>query len=429
MLKRITIISFLAMLTGWVFCIGPVPAAAKADVLTGVTTGKRRVINHNIQQAKKKAVEDALETALQNAFASLVSRQVFAANLDFFYEQILSETSDYIQAYQVLGGVESKGFYLVGVETKVDLALLEKKLTDARILNAVKDKPTILFFIAEQTQEDLVPRYWWGNNPEPYFSDAEQVIADQMRKDNFMITGHGMERPDPSFYNITFDTVYDIAAAKDLGVQMKADMIVFGKAVSSEAINRMGDERTFDAAISLEAYHLETGEKAVALRANAAATSQVPVVGHTNAVKNAAALAASDLSKKLSTYWVDQLRREHAFDVRIEGMDFLPRFIALKQRFQQMPGIENMQPKEMGSGYALLEIFYKGKPAQFADSVMLKTFDGFGLEILDVSDTLITIRFIEKQEPSLFDDNRPEGIGDPVNPGVSQEPLKEEPRE
>ena len=418
MIKKGFIFSVMFLLAGWVFVFQPVQAAAQTDVLTGVTTGKRRVINHNIQQAKQKAVSDALETALQNAFASLVPRQVFAANLDFFFEQVLSKTNNYILAYRVLGGVESKGYYLVGVETKVDLTKLEKKLTDARILNANKDKPTLLFFIAEKTPDDPAPRYWWVKNLVPYESQAEQSLVNQMARDNFLIIGNGPERPDPSFYNITFDTIYDIAAARQLGVQMKADMIVFGKASSSEAINRMGDERTFDGLISLEAYHLETGEKAVTIQLDAAVTSMVPVIGHTNAIKNAAALAATDLSQKLSTYWADQLRREHAFDVRIEGMDFLPRFIALKQRFVQMPGIENMQPKEMGSNYALLEMFYKGKPSQFADRVMLKTFKDFGLEILDVSDSLITIRFIEKQEPSLFDDTPP--------PGGSQAPVPQD---
>ena len=80
----------------------------------------------------------------------------------------------------------------------------------------------------------------------------------------------------------------------------------------------------------------------------------------------------------------------------IKGKNFLPRFIALKQEFQQMSEIENMQPKEMGSNYAVMQISYKGNSSQFADAVMLKTFDSFGLEFLDITDTEVTIKFIEK---------------------------------
>ena len=98
--------------------------------------------------------------------------------------------------------------------------------------------------------------------------------------------------------------------------------------------------------------------------------------GTINAIIKAAHLSALDLTEKIDAYWTQNLRKEHAFDVRIEGDSFLPRFIALKQRFKQMPGIENMQPKEMGSNYAVMQVFYKGKSSQFANAVMLKTING-----------------------------------------------------
>ncbi|NOX35405.1 MAG: hypothetical protein GXP56_17025 [Deltaproteobacteria bacterium] len=405
MFKKATAIGFFVLFISALFTPGPALAAGNSEVLTGVTAGKRRIVNHDIQQAKLQAVSDALGLAVQNAVAGLLSRQVFASSLDFFYDQVISHTSDYIITYRVLGGIENKGYYLVGVESKVDIKLLEKTLTDARILNADKNKPVILFFIAEKTPSDLLPKYWWGNNLIPYKSLAEQVIIEKMVQDKFLVTGNGPERPDPSFYNITFDSIYDTAAAMDLGRAMKADMIVFGKASSSEAINRMGEEKTFNAEINLKGYDLETGETVVTSKVRAVAKSNMDREGNTKAIIKAARLSALDLSSKIDTYWAQNLRKEHVFDVKLEGEMFLPRFIALKQRFKQMPGIENMQPKEMGSNYAVMEIFYKGKSSQFADAVMLKTFDSFGLEISSVTDKLVTIKFIEKKENPLSDEN------------------------
>lgn len=408
MFKKTTAISLIVTFIGILFVWDASFAARSSSVLTGVTTARRMVINHNIQQAKQKAVSDALKVALQNAFATLVSRQVFASRLDFFYDQVLSHTPDYIITYRVLGGIENNGQYLVGVESKVDLSLLEKKLTDARILNASNDRPVILFFIAEKTPSDLLPKYWWGNNPIPYQSVAEEIIIRKMVQDRFMITGNGRERPDPSFYDITFHSIYDVAAARDLGKEMKADMIVFGKATASEAINRMGEEKTFNAQINLEGYNLETGEKVVGSEVQAVAVSNAEQEGIIQAIVKAANLSAQDLSEKINTYWTQNLRKEHAFDARIEGENFLPRFIALKQRLKQMSGIENMQPKEMGSDYAILQIFYKGKSSQFADAVMLKTFESFGLEISGVTEEFVTIKFIEKgdKKVSLTDDSQ-----------------------
>lgn len=405
MFKKIAAIGFMGMFLSIICIFDTSFAAEDASVLTGVTAGKRKIVNHNIQQAKKKAVSDALDLAVQNAFSKLVSRQTFASNLDFFYDQVMSKTSDYIITYRVLGEVENNGFYLIAVESKVDTGLIEKKLTNARILNVNNDKPVVLFFIAEKTPTDLLPNYWWGKNPIPYQSLAEGVIINQMLEDRFIVIGNEVDRPDSSFYNITFDSIYDIAAAKNLGREMKADMIVFGKAVSSEAINRMGEEKTFNAQINLEGYNLETGEKAVVSKVQAVAKNEMDQEGNIQAIVKAAELSARDLSEKIDTYWGQNLRKEHVFNVKLEGDNFLPRFIALKQRLRQMPGIENMQPKEMGSNYAVLEVFYKGKSFQFADAVMLKTFDSFGLEITDVTDDFVFIGFIEKEQASLFEED------------------------
>ncbi|MCP4671471.1 MAG: hypothetical protein GY857_09195, partial [Desulfobacula sp.] len=386
MCKKRIAVGIMVLLTGMIFMLEPSFAARSSEVFIGVTTGSRKIINHNIQQAKKKAVSDALDIAVQKAFVSLVPRQVMASNLDFFYDKILSHTSDYIITYRVLGGIENNNHYLVGVESKVDLALLEQTLVNARIINTSQDKPVIMFFIVEKTPSDLLSKYWWGKNPIPYQSIAEKIIINKMIQGQFIITGDTDPRPDPSFYNITFDSIYDIEAAKNLGREMKADMIIFGKAVSSEAINRMGEEKAFNSEINLQGYYLETGEKAIDSRVQAVAKSNLAQEGNSLAISKAADISSVDLIGKINTFWMQNLRQEHAFDVNIQGENFLARFIALKQKLKQMPEIENMQPREMGSDYAVIQVFYKGKATQFADMIMLKTFESFGLEISDVSD-------------------------------------------
>ena len=423
MCKKRAAIGILVLLAGMIFMPGPSFAAKSSEVFIGVTTGNREIINHNIQRAKQTAVSDALEIAVQKAFISLVPRQVMASNLDFFYDRILSHTSDYIITYRVLGGIENNNHYLVGVESKVDLALLEQTLAKARIINTSQDKPVILFFIVEKTESDLLSKYWWGKNPIPYDSIAEKIIINKMTQEQFIITGGGEPRPDPSFYNITFDSIYDIKAAKDLGREMKADMIIFGNVVSSEAINRMGEEKAFNSEINLQGYYLETGEKVIDSRVQAVAKSNLAQEGNIFAISEAAELSAVDLIDKINTFWMQNLRQEHAFDVNIQGENFLTRFIALKQKLKQMPGIENMQPREMGSDYAVIQVFYKGKAAQFADMIMLKTFESFGLEISDVSDDFINIRFIEKYQPPVFD-NDSQNIDEPMesNQDPDQDP-------
>lgn len=400
MFKKTAVLSLMVLFVSTGFLFSTLFAAQNDDVLISVTTARRMIVNHNIQQAKQQAVSDALGIALQKAYVQLISRQVLASNLAFFYDNVLPHTSDYIITYQVFGGFESKEYYLVGVESKIDLKLLEKNMTQARILNAKKDKPSILFFITEKMSSDEVPRYWWGKDSVSGELISEKIIAGKMIQDRFAVVGNGKDRPDPLFYNIKFNSIYDVQAAKNLGREMKADMIVFGTAVSSEAINRMGEDKTFHAQIDLEGYNLETGEKVVASQIQAVTKNTDVRQGNIQAMVKAAELSSLDLSQKIDAYWQKNLRKEHAFDVKLEGENFLSRFIALKQQFKQMPGIVNMQPKEMGSNSAVMEMLYKGETTQFADALMLKTFGSFGLEILEVTDSLVTIRFIEKAEPA-----------------------------
>ena len=396
MLKKTIYRGLIILFISILFISESSASANDSGILTGVTTGKRKIINNNLQLTEQSAVADALKIAVQNALARIVSKQVLASNLAFFYNQMISHSADYIITYQVLGGIENKGYYLVAVESKMDILKLEKTLSDARIINANKEKPAILFFIVEKTPSDLLPKYWWGKNPIPYQSLAEKIIIDKLIQDRFIVTGNDRVRPDPSFYNITFNSIYDVAAAKDLGKKMDADIIIFGKADSEEAINKMGLEKAFNAQISLDGYNVETGEKVLTSQVQAVVKSDVDSEGNIQAILKAANLSAPDLSQKLDDYWTQHLRKQHSFDVMIKGKNFLPRFIALKQEFQQMSEIENMQPKEMGSNYAVMQISYKGNSSQFADAVMLKTFDSFGLEFLDITDTEVTIKFIEK---------------------------------
>jgi len=235
-----------------------------------------------------------------------------------------------------------------------------------------------------------------------------------MVQEQFIIKGNGKQHPDPSFYKISFDSIYDIETAKELGRKMKADMIIFGQANSTEAINRMGEAKTFNGEINLTGYDLETGEKVIESTINTAVKSNIEIEGNIQALSKAAELSAADLIEKIDAYWLQSLKKEHTFDVNIQGENsFLSRFLALKQKFKQMPGIENMQPREMGSDYAVLQIFYKGKSSQFADIVMLKTFDSFGLEISDVRDDFINIRFIDKEQ-SFSPDENSQNIETPV---------------
>lgn len=375
-----------------------VPAATPGDVLTGVTTGQTKIYKQDIPGAKSNAVSQALELAVQNAFASLVSRQVFASNLEFLYDRLVPGAAEYVITYRVLDEMEYKGSYLVGVESKIDLARMRQRLEESRIIRTGQEKPVVLLLIAEQTPEDLLPRYWWGKNPEPYTSLAEAVIIEELTSRSIPMAHIGPDYPDPSFYAISFQGIYDARAAMDLAAALKADLVVLGKAGASESFNRMGDARTFDGVIDLKVFDVASEKEVLQVSARATSSSDMKEEGAVSALTKAARDGARDLGTRIEAFWAQNLRKESHFDVAVEGENFLPRFIALKRRFKEIRDIVNLQPKEIGSDSAVVEVLYKGGPEQFADAVLLKTFAGFGLEIVEVTPEMVSIRFVDKTE-------------------------------
>jgi hypothetical protein len=268
-----------------------------------VTTGTRQIAGGDISGARQRAVSAALAQAVTQAVTQVVSPQVLAGNLEFLYTRILPEAQDYVVTFRVLGEIEHKNQYLVGVESRINLDLLEQTLTDARIINIGTDRPMILFLIAEQTRQDLLPRYWWGNNPEPYMSHAETRIAEVMTQRRFKVAGVGADRPDPGFYGIRFQTIYDKAAAMDLAERLNADLVILGRAGATESINRMGDDKIFDGAIRLNVFDVASRQQVAAVEKQAAAKTGPDQQGDVQAIIRAADLAAADLAEDLDRFW------------------------------------------------------------------------------------------------------------------------------
>jgi hypothetical protein len=374
---------------------GQAGAASNAGDLKILTTGVRSLADEDTSTAREKAVSAALTQAVAQAYARTVSPRVFAANLEFLHTRILPAAEDFIVTYRVLAEVTRQDTVLVGVESRVHTGMLEQVLAEAGILEPDADRPGILLLIAEQTSREPLVRYWWGNHPEPYFSHAEIRITDKLLEKRFHVLGTGPERPDPRAYGIRFQSIYDPAAAVDLAKEMGADLVVLGRAGASESINRMGGEKIFDGVIHLEVLDAATGESVASVDHQAAAKADTDQPGDIRAIDLAAGAAAEDLTVRLDAVWAQKQRKETTFDVRIEGNGFLPRFIALKKRFAEIREIENVQPREIGSDQAVMEMVYKGSPERFAQRIMLTTFDGFGIEIVELTDTLVGIRFID----------------------------------
>lgn len=160
----------------------------------------------------------------------------------------------------------------------------------------------------------------------------------------------------------------------------------------------MGDDRSYGAVIALDVFATATGERIATIEHTAVVKSQTDEDGARNALARAGALAGEDLVSSLRDHWAAHQRTVRAIETRVEGADYLSSFIMLRKVLNNMPGIEDVQTKEIGTDQAVVDIVFKGNAGKLADLLMLKNFDSFGIEMSEVTEDSMVIRFVTKED-------------------------------
>ncbi|MCK5100020.1 MAG: hypothetical protein KAR45_18060, partial [Desulfobacteraceae bacterium] len=297
-------------------------------IFTTIATGTRVITSEFSPQIKKEAVFNALKASVERAVAEVLSPEVFASSLKILNDNILANPSKYIVNYSVLAELKDGTKYVAAVKTRVDLTLLKKYLKKYEIIKSTREKPAVLLLISEQTEQDILPNYWWGNNPLPYNSFVRNEIISFLIDKEFIFVGENIGKNDLEKYEIRFDSIYDTVAAIKLGEKLKADIVIMGKAKSFEALNRMGEEKTYEADISLEMFNVSTQNRIKTFELKATANDLDSDEGNKSALEKAGKLAAEEISTGATKYWEENiLKKEQNIETRIEGEDYLSSFI------------------------------------------------------------------------------------------------------
>lgn len=365
------------------------------DVKTVISLGSGPVVNNNLSDAKDKAVSNALGFSVAEVITGMLTKSDITSNLSMFYDTALNNPQKYILTYRVLAESQKENRYMVAVESKIDFHALQLLFTEYGLINKKKSKPEVLLFISEQDPGEILSRYWWGRNPLPYRSVTEKTIAGYMTDSHACeLVGNGDPRPDPESFGISFNSIHDHDAAIKLGLELKADIIVIGSATAKEILNTMGDEKSYQAGVFLEAFRTDTGDKIASCKTDAVAKNTTAKAGIHESFVKAGTLAGEKLVSAIEKNWSIQNQGPKIIEITIKGTDYLSSFIMLKRIMNKMDGIKDIQTKELGSDQAVADITFQGSSKQLSDALMRKTFDSFGIEISDVTEGALTIKFI-----------------------------------
>ncbi|MBU4463106.1 MAG: hypothetical protein KKB05_04085, partial [Proteobacteria bacterium] len=162
---------------------------ATHSVVLVIGTGK--IYSDNVVAARNQAISNSLVSAIENVAKDFLPFESLVQNFKVINEILYSNTEEFVQGYKVLTEALAGDVYRVMVQATVSIDKVQQKLSIAGIMIGKKSMPRVLFFISEQSTEDSLLQYWWGEGMSAVKSAAENSMAGVMMKKGFLIIDYG----------------------------------------------------------------------------------------------------------------------------------------------------------------------------------------------------------------------------------------------
>lgn len=353
---------------------------------TVVVIGTGKIYKENSARARKEAIENSLVSAVESVALELIPPESLNQTFQTFNEALYDKTGKFIQGYKVLAEFKIKNAYKVMVEANVSIASLTKLMSNAGIMSGGKSLPKILVLVSEQNLEDTSPKYWWGKKA--IFGEIFSVNAfiETMRNKGLPVLDH------PSIaQNTSIDDGYDKPdldkkEAIDLGLNLKADIVIVGKTIIDQAQNIMGkDIKSFKGVVSARAIRTDTGDEIATITKSAVTADADETIGARKALSAAGSLAGETLAIQIIDAWQKKDEQTNMIGIVVEGTDNLANFEKFIRIISKISGVKNLQIKELKTDETVISVEFKGNAKALADDLMLKSYKLVSINIYEVS--------------------------------------------
>lgn len=362
---------------------------------TVVVIGSGTIYKNNSASARETAISNSLVSAVDMVAVNLLPLESIVRSFQIINDTIFGQTSEFIQGYKVLAEFPSENNYRVMVEATVSTRILEAKLKEAGLTVGKRPMPKILLLVSEQGFEDTLPKYWWRKDWIFYQAFAEKALVDTFLAGGFTIIEH-----DDIILNNEIDNAYDKPLLSDpeavaLGAVLQADVIIIGRSSAYQAPNVLGTNiRSFKGTVTARAVRIDTGVEIAAASESTMTANSDQITGIQNALSEAGALTAKQLASQIAAAWQQEEKPLSMVAIMLEGTGRLASFVKFRNVLQELPGVKEMQIKELKSDQALIMISFQGTAKELADELILKTFESIGINIYEVSENHLRIELI-----------------------------------
>jgi len=375
-----------------------VQAEEQLHTKTVLVIGTGRIYSDNVAVARNRAISNSLVSAIENVAKDFLPLESLIQNFQVINEILYSNAKEFVQGYKVLTEALSGNIYRVMVQATVSIDKVQQQLSIAGIMIGKKSMPRVLFFIAEQSTEDNLPQYWWGEGMSAVKSVAESGMTRVMMEKDFLIIDYGELAQNLRNDTLNLEPELDYQEAVQLGVRVNADVVIVGKAIASKAPNIMGKNiKSFKGAVTVRAFRTDTGKEIASASQTALSANVDEVAGGMAALSDAGALAGKDLSLQILEEWQKEIKKLVNIELAVSGTSNFANFVQFRKTLNDISGVNRVQLKEMRLDESVISVDFQGNAKELADALMLEAFDSFGINIYEVSQNRLRIELIPSQ--------------------------------
>lgn len=354
--------------------------------------GSAPILAANIENARQKAIENSLVTAVDVATASILPLQTRVDHFQALNGLLYTKTDDFVQGYRVLTGAKFDGTYRVLVEATISIEQLRNALRQAGISAPQKPLPRVLLLISEKNLEDLDAHGWWQDPGAARQFAAQDAMRQALLQKGFTVIAHNTLPTGEDTGPLPVQAPLSDSQAAEIGRRFGAQIVIVGNATVGIAPNTMGaDIKTYRADVDARVLQVGSGEEIARITRNAVTVNADHVAGMQQALSAAGVLAANELSAMIVSKWEPKPKTATAVVIRLTGTGNLANFINFRRILRGLPGVTQIQISDLAADTATLDVTYIADAHQLANALMHQTFGHFGVRINNVSTEVIDI--------------------------------------
>lgn len=352
----------------------PCVAAARAEggVKTVDAAGVAVITGGNAALARDSAIGDALRKAVEQAVGTFVSSETMVENYQVLSDNVYTQTHGYVLSYSVTDESRTPAMYEVRLRVEVAAGVLKDDLDAMGFLQKKVEKPRVLFMIAEKNIGHKYYTFWWWGRSE-YRGEAVDISAVETALKGLFIKKR-FNVVDISGSSKAFEVsdafrVADLTqqAARSVGKDLNADIVVYGKAVAAEGPRTTGSSvGSYIADVTAQAVRVDDGAVLASATGHGTSRNVSAVSGGTEALSRASEVLGERLIEQITAMWASP----QSVTIRVKGLrdyEELTRFMdTLRGRVR---GVEAVFQRSFSGGVAVIEVESKVSARQIAGGI------------------------------------------------------------